>query len=158
MFSYAPNIISEIGREIVTLLEGKSSYIGYQDCLNFDLYNDSLDKFHNKKYKVDYLELIHDKYYAIVDNHLVIIRYLKHEKILYLYCDNNSNKYYYAVIDAIRKNQFYPYSRLKVMDKFGVRYYLSFEKTRKFYRVIQGTKLEKIQNNDLAVEIEKDEI
>ena len=158
MFSYAPNIISEIGRELVTLLEGKSSYIGYLDCLNFDLYNDSLDKFNNKKYKLDYLELVNDKYYAVIDNHLIILRYLKNEKILYLYSDNNSNKYYYSVIDGIRKNQFNPYTRLKVMEKNGVRYYLCYDKSRKFYKIIRSNRLDIIPNNDLAVEIEKDEI
>ncbi len=158
MFFYAPNAVHEVGKELVTLLEGKSTYIGYQDCIYFDLYNDNLDKFYNKKYKIDHLELVNDKYYAIVDNHLIILRYLKHEKILYLYSDNHSNKYFYAVISSIRKNQFFPFQRLKVMEKNGIHYYLSYDKSNKYYKIINKTTLDKIANNDLVVEIEKDEI
>lgn len=158
MFSYAPNIVSEVGRELVTLLEGKATYINYQKCIEFDLFEDKND-FENKEYKVDYLEYINSKYYAIIDEHLVIIKYLKSSKTLYLYSDNNSSKYYYSVINAIRKNQFKEFSKIKVFESTGeVRYFLSFYKNDKYYKVICNNKIEKIPNSMNIKEVKKDEI
>ena len=129
----------------------------FNNCIEFDLYSDKLDLFINEKYKVDYLELVNDKYYSIVDGHLVILRYLKNN-LLYLYCDNKSDNYYYSVIDCIRKNQFNEFLRIKIIKDIGNVYALCYKKDKHYYYYIKGDKLDKIENNDLVVEIEKDEI
>lgn len=159
MFSYVPNIASEIGRELVTLLEGKTNYIRFQKCLDFDLYDGDLSNFEIKDYNVDFLEFVNSKFYAIVDDHLVIIKYLRDSNTLYLFSDNNSSKYYYSVIESIRKNQFKEFSKIKVFSIDGIeRCFLSFYKNNKFYKIISGEKIERIPNDENVVEIKKDEI
>lgn len=159
MFSYVPNIASEIGRELVTLLEGKTNYIRFQKCLVFDLYDGDLSNFEIKDYNVDFLEFVNSKFYAIVDDHLVIIKYLRDSNTLYLFSDNNSSKYYYSVIESIRKNQFKEFSKIKVFSIDGIeRCFLSFYKNNKFYKIISGEKIERIANDENVVEIKKDEI
>ncbi len=159
MFSYAPNIVSEVGRELVTLLEGKTTYIKYQKCIEFDLFESDLNYFENRNYHIDYLEFINSKYYAVVDDHLIILKYLKENNTLYLFSDNNNSKYYYSVIETIRKNQFKEFSKLKVFSTDGIeRCYLSFNKNNKYYKIINGEKIERIPNDENVVEIKKDEI
>ena len=94
----------------------------YKEEFDFDLFNDDIDKLfrfqiveRGKKYyeedRVEFLEKIDDRYFAIVngsEKYVVIIKYIEKDKKMQVYCTCPCEfycKHIYAVILAIRNNK-----------------------------------------------------
>ena len=128
LFEHIPNIMNELGVELLAVLNNSTSKIEYNSSLVFDLFNDNIDNLFEassvidgKKYyaenKVTFLEKVNSKYFAIVNDYIVIVDYNENKKILNLYCDNSSNDYegqLYAVLKSIINNKIKPFYKITV--------------------------------------------
>jgi len=122
IFDNLPRKIDNFLYELQAELMGTKSKYNYTDVFLFDLFNDPLDLIFDKKmielgeisYKEDsicYLEIVDDKYYAIVNGtqkNLVVINYSDKTKKLLVYCSCPCEfycKHFYHVVKAIRENK-----------------------------------------------------
>ena len=108
--------------KILAKLTGSTEMYEYKEEFDFDLFNDDIDKLfrfqiveRGKKYyeedRVEFLEKIDDRYFAIVngsEKYVVIIKYIEKDKKMQVYCTCPCEfycKHIYAVILAIRNNK-----------------------------------------------------
>lgn len=160
LFQHAPNIVSELGRDLLAVLNNTTEMIEYKSSLHFDLFNDDIDKLFKEKYNVSceeeeisFLEKINNRYYAIVDDHIVIVDYNCGKKILNLYCDcsdTTPGSHIYSVLKAIvagKSSKFYKLIVGEDKDNFiddtgKFKFYLCYGVTSNGVKVIQRTKPE----------------
>lgn len=129
IFNNSPKKIEGLFFEIVSLITGNNNKYTYNDIFKFDLFNGDIDKLFDKdeiirgkKYyednQIKFLEKIDTRYFAVVegaDDYVIIIDYDENEKLTKLFCSCPSNSYckhLYAVILAIRNNQFKKFYKL----------------------------------------------
>ncbi len=132
IFKNLPKKLENFLFEILAALNDNTGKYEYKKEFSFNLFDDDMDKIfayqiveRGKQYyeekNVLFLEKIDDKYFAIVEGtekYLVIIKYNEKDSIIQVYCSCPCEFYYkhiYAVILAIRNNDFYHFS--KVMYK-----------------------------------------
>ncbi len=174
MFEYVPHIVSGFCEDILTLFKDESSYVPYQESFDLQLLRDDdkvIDKFIKGKMldfdRISYLEEVDGKYFAIIDNHLVIINYNK-AGVVRTYCDSNEyNDYIYTIIQAIRREIIKKFSRLMVFEnkeKDKAKYYLCYGVDLEGFKVISGITEERLpiqlykQNNLKIIYDRNDEI
>ena len=93
LFEHAPNIMSELATEILSVIMNANENIDYQVSLNCDLETSDLkhyfpslqDEKKLKEGKIEFLENVNGKYYGVIEKHLVIIEYNNYRKILNIY-------------------------------------------------------------------------
>ena len=148
LFGYVPHIVSGLCEDVLTLFRDKGEMISYQEIFEFELLRDEDEKLSGilagkllDFKKIKFLENINDKYFAIIDNHIVIINYNKCG-IVSTYCDcDDYLDYVYTVIYAIREEVEKKFSRIMVTDTnipSLVQYYLCYGVTSKDLKVIRG--------------------
>lgn len=148
LFGYVPHIVGGVCEDILTLFRSEEAVIPYQEIFEFELLRDEDEKLRRiiqgqkLDYKeISYLENIGDKYYAIIDKHLVIVNYNKCG-IVSVYCDTLEYlDYVYTVILAIRDEVEKRFSKIMVSDKERpnlVQYYLCYGVCSKGLKVIKG--------------------
>ena len=123
IFRHMPKKYEAFLFEILAKLTNTTERYEYKDEFDFDLFEGDIDKlFSNqicqrgKQYfeesRIRFLEKIDDRYFAVVDGtekYLTIIKYDEKEKKMEVYCSCPCEfycKHMYAVILAIRNNQF----------------------------------------------------
>ncbi len=128
LFEHIPNIMNELCVELLAVLNNSTSKIEYNSSLIFDLFNDNIENLFQensvidgKRYyddnKVTFLEKVNGKYFAIVNDYIVIVDYNENKKILNLYCDHSCHDYegqLYAVLKSIIKNKMKPFYKITV--------------------------------------------
>lgn len=131
IFEHLPNIMSQLGEELLSVIMNTEDQIDYQSSLSCDLFHDDLDQLFTKETreeginyykegKVEFLEKVNGKYFSIIDDHLIIIEYNHHQKILNLFCDQCCYVYgkrIYATLQAIRHNQMKKFYKISVENK-----------------------------------------
>ena len=166
IFEYLPNIMGQLGNDILAVLTNSEEIIQYNTSVKFDLYNDDLDMLFSqrnakwgKEYyetnQVKFLEKINGKYYAIVKDHIVILEYDKKSKTLSGYCDCSCHvhgKYIYAAILAIRNNNINKFTKIMLLsdknDPTKSKYYLCYGLDNNNIKVLDKTE-EKLLSIDL---------
>lgn len=153
LFQHVPSIVSELGNELLSILNGEE-VVEYTRSVRFDLFNDEVSSLFKEKQKdkieVSFLEKINDKYYVIVNNHIVIVDYNSRKKILNLYCDVDDDSYYYIALSKIVskfEKEFYKLIVASCLDDFQnnkVKYYLCCGVDNFGLNIIKNTKFEKI--------------
>lgn len=161
LFEHAPNIMSELCQEILSVLTDSNYPIDYKASLNFDLFKDDYSilftkqniKEGNEYYannKIEFLEKVDGKYFAIVKEHIAIIEFNNNKKILNVFCDCSCRahgKHIYSSIKAIRENKFKNFYKLMVVrdkseflkDNPTARYYLCYGLENNNLKVIKGS-------------------
>lgn len=147
MFSYAPNNLGGLVEEILTLFKDGAEDILYQDIFEFDLFKDDISKLENiygtsrvLSSKLNYLEEVNGKYFAVIDKKIVIVNY-DSSGVLSIYCsDENRNGYVLTVLEAIKNGKSIPFSKLSVTNKETklVQYYLCYDVDEEGIKVIHG--------------------
>ena len=147
IFEHSPHIVSELCEDILILFRKESAFIPFQESFDFKLLRDELvvlDKVIKGKNigydSINFLEKIDDKYFSIIDNHLVIIEYNSCD-IINTFCDSeNYNDYVYTVIMAIRDGVCKKFSKLTLTDrdKKKIQYYLCYGFDGENLKVIHG--------------------
>ena len=91
LFEHIPNIMNELCVELLAVLNNSTSKIEYNSSLIFDLFNDNIENLFQensvidgKRYyddnKVTFLEKVNGKYFAIVNDYIVIVDYNENKK------------------------------------------------------------------------------
>ena len=129
IFNNCPKKIEGFFFEIVALITNCENKFTYNDEIEFDLFNDNINKLFDdniidkglKYYEDDqikFLEKIDNQYIAMVegaDDYVLIIDYNDKSKILQLFCSCPNHtycKHLYAVLLAIRNNNFKPFYKV----------------------------------------------
>jgi bifunctional DNase/RNase len=148
LFEHAPNIMSELATEILSVAMNTNEEVKYQRSLKCNVLEEEMDPYFSslkgKKEKIDYLERINGKYYAIVKNHLFIIEYLYGSKILNIYCDNEELTYNYMtyqIINEIKKHNEKRFYKITIEDAQERKNYLCLGTTKTGIKVIKENKL-----------------
>ena len=148
LFEHAPNIMSELATEILSVAMNTNEEVKYQRSLKCNVLEEEMDLYFSslkgKKERIDYLERINGKYYAIVKNHLFIIEYLYGSKILNIYCDNEELTYNYMtyqIINEIKKHNEKSFYKITIEDAQERKNYLCLGTTKKGIKVIKENKL-----------------
>lgn len=157
LFEHSPNIMGELVNEILSVIMNTNENIEYQASLNCDLSTTNLKSYFpilqdEKKLidkKIDFLENVNGKYYAIIEEHLIIVEYNNNRKILNIYCDQSNLVYsneVYQVLMGIKEQQEEKFYKIKVIDKKNNKNfnYLCLGVTDKEIKVIEKNKISKI--------------
>lgn len=156
LFEHAPNIMSELVTEILSVAMNTNEEVEYQRSLKCNVLEEEMAPYFSslkdKKEKIDYLERINGKYYAIVKNHLFIIEYLYGSKILNIYCDNEELTYNYItyqIINEIKKHNEKSFYKITIEDAQERKNYLCLGTTKTGIKVIKENKLTTIPFQEL---------
>lgn len=150
LFERIPSFMNELCREILAVFSNSNEAIDYKYSIDFDLVNDDFSTLlfdTSEVHEVLFLEFIGGKYFAIVDNVLVVVEY-NPRKILNLYCSSDDDSYIYSVLVAIRNKSYKKFYKLMVVDdkhdfEVGVaEYYLCYGLEKDKFLIISGDKLE----------------
>lgn len=121
LFEHAPNIMSELVMELLSVIMNNDESVDYQLSISGNLNNkEVLTYFPESKnnLKVTFLEQVNNKYYAIIDSHLVIIENNR-GKLINIYCDKKNlvkSEYVYEVIKAIQQKEEKKFYKIKLLD------------------------------------------
>lgn len=150
LFERIPSFMNELCREILAVFSNSNEAIDYKYSIDFDLVNDDFSTLlfdTSEVHEVLFLEFIGGKYFAIVNNVLVVVEY-NPRKILNLYCSSDDDSYIYSVLVAIRNKSYKKFYKLMVVDdkhdfEVGVaEYYLCYGLEKGKFLIISGDKLE----------------
>lgn len=158
LFEHLPHIVSGLCEDMLTLFKNQVEDVLYQESFEFDLLRDDIkllkEHFKGKLLNfsnISYLEMLNNKYFAIICDHIVIIDYDK-VGVLNTFCDIVPyNDYVYTVIEAIRSEVVKRFGRVVVQDKETAQYYLCYGLSDEGLRVI-----EKDHEKILPVELYKE--
>ncbi len=150
LFEHVPNIMNELCRDILAVLDDREDIILYQKSLNFNIFKNDLDKaFHDTNLlEVSYLEKVNGKYFGIINDKLIIIDYINGKSVLNLYCNCSYNDdYFYSCLKLIRNNIFKTFYKLMVVDDVNdfkrenviARYYLCYGISNGCFKIIKGS-------------------
>lgn len=129
MFNNCPKKIEGFFYEMVAYISGNANRFTYNDEIAFNLKKSNIDKLFTKeeivkgqKYyeegTVKFLEKIEEKYFALVkgiEDFVIIIQEIEKDKKIKVYCSCPSEaycKHLYAVLTAIRNNDFKPFYKV----------------------------------------------
>ena len=155
LFERIPSFMNELCREILAVFSNSNEAIDYKYSIDFDLVNDDFSTLlfdTSEVYEVLFLEFIGGKYFAIVNNVLVVVEY-NPRKILNLYCSSDDDSYIYSVLVAIRNKSYKKFYKLMVVDdkhdfEVGVaEYYLCYGLEKDKFLIISGDKLETLDKS-----------
>lgn len=150
LFERIPSFMNELCREILAVFSNSNEAIDYKYSIDFDLVNDDFSTLlfdTSEVHEVLFLEFIGGKYFAIVNNVLVVVEY-NPRKILNLYCSSDDDSYIYSVLVAIRNKSYKKFYKLMVVDdkhdfEVGVaEYYLCYGLEKDKFLIVSGDKLE----------------
>lgn len=150
LFERIPSFMNELCREILAVFSNSNEAIDYKYSIDFDLINDDFSTLlfdTSEVHEVLFLEFIGGKYFAIVNNVLVVVEY-NPRKILNLYCSSDDDSYIYSVLVAIRNKSYKKFYKLMVVDdkhdfEVGVaEYYLCYGLEKDKFLIVSGDKLE----------------
>lgn len=129
IFNNLPKKTTCFGDEILASFLGNTAKYKYEDEINFDLFNDDIDKLFDNQIiergreyyeqkRVFFLEKIADSYIAVVGGkglYVTIIKYNEESKKMKMSCSCPCDflcKHLYAVILAIRNQEFHKFYKL----------------------------------------------
>lgn len=152
LFEHAPNIMSELATEILSVIMNTNEEIEYQASINCDLWKADLTKYfpslqNEKDFKqgnISFLEQVNGKYYAIIDNHLLVIEYSNNQKLLNIFCDDKDlvySNYTYQVLDAIKNQEEKRFFKIRVEKAKDTYNYLCLGIEKKRLKIIKENKL-----------------
>lgn len=150
LFERIPSFMNELCREILAVFSNSNEAIDYKYSIDFDLVNDDFSTLlfdTSEVHEVLFLEFIGGKYFAIVNDVLVVVEY-NPRKILNLYCSSDDDSYIYSVLVAIRNKSYKKFYKLMVVDdkhdfEVGVaEYYLCYGLEKDKFLIVSGDKLE----------------
>ena len=158
MFEHAPNIMSELATEILSVIMNTNDNIEYQASINCDLLNSDLTKYftsiRNKKNlleeKIEFLERVNGKYYAVIGNHLIVIEYNDNQKILNIFCDKKDLVYsnlVYQVLTSIKNHQEKRFFKIRIVSKKDAYNYLCLGIEKDKIKIIKENKLRTVPLN-----------
>lgn len=126
-----PSYYDYLKYQLNAKIGGYEEKFEYQKSFSFNLFNDNLDsifrtqivtrgKRYYKEGKILFLEYTQGRYFSVVEGvntyYLVVVKYDEEEKRLQVYCNCPCEffcKHIYAVICAIRNNEFKPFYKIK---------------------------------------------
>lgn len=155
LFERIPAFMNELCREILAVFGNPNESIDYKYSVDFDLVNGDFSTLlfdTSKVHEVLFLEYVGGKYFAIVDNVLVVVEY-NPRKILNLYCSSNDDSYIYSTLVAIRNESYRKFYKLMAVDdkhdfEVGVaKYYLCYGLENDKFLIISGDKLETLDKS-----------
>lgn len=128
LFEHAPNIMSELATEILSVIMNANENIDYQVSLNCDLETSDLkhyfpslqDEKKLKEGKIEFLENVNGKYYGVIEKHLVIIEYNNYRKILNIYCDKSElvhSIFTFQILQKIKNKQEQKFYKINLTNK-----------------------------------------
>lgn len=141
IFNNLPHKLDVFFKEISAAIFGNTTKYEYKEEFKFDLFQDNPDtlffpqiiergKEYHQQGRVLFLEKINDKYFSVVGGHslyVIVIKYDETNKTMQVYCSCPCEflcKHIYAVILAIRNNQFKKFykitrntSNINLLDK-----------------------------------------
>ena len=137
LFEHSPNIMHELCNELLEQFNTKFEIFKYNDSLDFNLFEDSLETIFseeiikNNKYKftdIQYLEEIDGKFYGVIDNKKFIIMYDTNNERLNIYSGlkDSLGSEVFILIKAIRANNFKKFNRIQVIFNESVEKKLIF--------------------------------
>lgn len=149
LFEHVPNVMNELCRDILAVLDGREDIILYQKSITFDIFDGNLNQvFSNPKLlEVSFLEKANGKYFGIIQGKLIIIEYIRGKSTLNLYCNTEyQDDYFYSCINLIKKGEFKNFYKLMVVDDksdFEVenviaKYYLCYGISNDCFQIIEG--------------------
>ena len=151
LFEHVPNILGELGNEILSLAMNQTEEIKYQ----LSITPTDLDKYFKIKLtttNISYLEKVNNKYYAIIEDHLFIIEYLSN--YFNIYTDDptlvNSNDTY-TILKAILDRKEIPFTKIEIEEKENKKYYLCFKNKKGKLKIIKNNKITNLSNNKIEV-------
>lgn len=154
LFEHIPNILNELGNEILSLSMNQTEEINYQLCLEC-LEEKDLDNYFKLKLpcsNLTNLEKINNKYYAIIEDNLVIVEYLSNH--FTIYTSNpaiiNSN-YTYQVLKTILSTKRYPFTKIKIKEKETTHHYLCFKNKKGKIMIIKNNKIKSLPKTKIEV-------
>lgn len=137
LFEHLPNIVSELCTKLLKTFQEDEDIVYYDGSFDFNLKEDTLDKLfldrviNNCKYKyfdISFLEEFGNRYYAIINDNLIIIDTNLNKGILNVCCGDLDvlGDEVYIVLKAIQKKKFYSFYRLEVKEGSDEKYYLCY--------------------------------
>lgn len=152
LFEHVPNVMQELCRDILAVLDNRETMIFYQKSIDFNLFKDDAINEFGKQclLEVSFLEKVNGMYFGIVNDELVILDYIDGKNILNLYCTTSDyDKYFYSCLMAIRNNRFKNYYKLVVSNNISdfknntnkLEYYLCYGVQNDCFKIIDGVDL-----------------
>lgn len=125
LFEHLPNIVSELCNKLLIDFNEDSEAVKYTNSYDFNLKNGKLEDLFSKavikknKYTledIEFLENTGNRYYAVINDNLIIIDYISGKEIFNVSCGDLDPLGYEVctVVDAIQKNVEKKFYRLKV--------------------------------------------
>lgn len=122
LMEYLPNSMDEILRKIIEEFNTYFEVFKYNESVNFQLYSDEISKiidssnFTYKDRKVEFLERIGEKYYAVVDSKRFLLD--TNHDILNIYSgkENPFGEEVFLIIKAIREKITIPFYKIKYIE------------------------------------------
>ena len=163
LFEHSPNIMGELANEILSVIMNTNEIIEYQASINCDLWNADLTKYfpslrNEKEYKegkIQFLEYVNGKYFAVIEKHLLVIEYNDHQKLLNIYCDKKNlvySNYTYQVLNAIQNHQEKKFYKIKIVGKQDIYNYLCLGVEKEKLKIIKKNKLKTLSLHKLKKE------
>lgn len=141
IFEHSPNIVNELGMKLLKAFNS-NEIIPFNGSFDIEgrSFSDLFDKeYIYKKDSIDYLEVIGNKYYGIVNNKLIIVEYLEGLKILNIYsgkCDILGEEVY-NVLEAILDKYEKDFYHLKFIDDNNREvYYLCYGIEDDYFKIV----------------------
>ncbi len=161
LFEHVPNIVSELCNKILALFNNVKAYVKYDYSFDVDFSRNDLGVFTKEEVelgqkiyatdRIKYLEKVQDKYYAIVDDDIVILEYNLMKGILNVYSDNKKigKECFYAVVLAIKDNLILKFMKLSITEESQKLNYLCYDINDKGFLVIHKNEKKVIPLKDL---------
>lgn len=167
LFEHAPNIMSELATELLSVVMNTNEVIDYQASLNCDLNKSDLTRYfpslrnekERKTGKITYLEQVNGKYYGIMEGHLYVIEYSKNQRLINIFCDKKDmvfSNYTYQLLMAIKNEEEEKFYKIKIKDNKNTYYYLCLGLEKSKLKIIRHNKLatlsiDKIPKDDITI-------
>lgn len=163
LFEHSPNVMNGLATEVLSVIMNTNEIIEYQASINCDLWNADLTKYfpslrNEKEYKegkIQFLEYVNGKYFAVIEKHLLVIEYNDHQKLLNIYCDKKDlvySNYTYQVLNAIQNHQEKKFYKIKIVGKQDIYNYLCLGVEKEKLKIIKKNKLKTLSLHKLKKE------
>lgn len=128
LFEHLPNIVNELCNKLLFNFYDSNDAVKFDVSCDFDLFDDPYSKIFSKdiidncNYIFDdifFIEKVGHRYYAVIDNNVFVLEYLRGKKIFNINC-NNFNPFgteIFIIVKAIREKLEKKFYRLKVFEK-----------------------------------------
>lgn len=149
LFEHSPNIVSELGKKILSEFNENYPLFKYTGSFEFDLENDSLENLFGKKiidnckYSVDDIEFIENmgnRNFAVIKGNLVVVDYFPHNNIVNVSTDkfDTYGEEIFIILKAIKSHVCKKFYRLMVDSETSNEYYLCYGFDEDRFKIINS--------------------